>query len=267
MSEDEISPDHPRATSLRIRSRLSRGFQQGITSLFGLFAHGRGEAFDYLIGEQTTDNAKKAMRAAAAALLTAAHPVLSVNGNAAALTPTELVELAQAANAKLEVNLFHRSPERLKAIAHVLRDAGAHEILGVDEANAATIPEIHSDRRRVDRRGLFVADVAFVPLEDGDRTEALVKLGKRVIAVDLNPLSRTAQKATITIVDNIVRALPVLIQLVKEMRPLPMPQLGKIANAFDNDANLREALDLINRRLAQLAGKAAEHPVDWGDER
>jgi 4-phosphopantoate--beta-alanine ligase len=267
MDEDEISPDHPRATSLRIRSRLSRGFQLGITSVFGLFAHGRGEAFDYLIGEQTTDNARKAMQAAAAALLTAAHPILSVNGNAAALAPTELVELAQAANAKLEVNLFHRSPDRLKTIARVLREAGAREILGVDEANAAIIPEIHSDRRRVDRRGLFIADTAFIPLEDGDRTEALIKLGKRVIAVDLNPLSRTAQKATITIVDNIVRALPILIQLVKEMRSLPKPQLRQIATSFDNDANLREALNLINGRLAKLAATADKHPVDWGDKR
>jgi 4-phosphopantoate--beta-alanine ligase len=267
MDEDEISPNHPRATSLRIRSRLSRGFQLGITSVFGLFAHGRGEAFDYLIGEQTTDNARKAMRAAAAALLTAAHPILSVNGNAAALAPTELVELAQAANAKLEVNLFHRSPDRLEAIARVLREAGAREILGVDEANAAIIPEVHSDRRRVDRRGLFIADVAFIPLEDGDRTEALIKLGKRVIAVDLNPLSRTAQKATITVVDNIVRVLPIIIQLVKEMRSLPKPQLRQIATSFDNDANLREALNLINRRLAKLAAAADKHPVDWGDER
>jgi 4-phosphopantoate--beta-alanine ligase len=267
MDEEEISPEHPRATSLRIRSRLSRGYQLGITSVFGLFAHGRGEAFDYLVGEQTTDSAKKAMRAAAAALLMAARPILSVNGNAAALTPVELVELAEAVNAKLEVNLFHRSPDRQEAIARVLRDAGAHQILGVDETNAATIPEIRSDRRRVDRRGLFIADVAFVPLEDGDRTEALVKLGKRVIAVDLNPLSRTAQKATITIVDNIVRALPVLIQLVKEMRSLPKRRLRQIATEFDNAANLREALNVINRRLSQLAATAAEQPVDWGDER
>jgi 4-phosphopantoate--beta-alanine ligase len=110
-----------------------------------------------------------------------------------------------------------------------------------------------------------MADVAFVPLEDGDRTEALVKLGKRVIAVDLNPLSRTAQKATITIVDNIVRALPILIQQVKEMRSLPKRQLRQTATTFDNTANLREAVSLINRRLSQLAATATEHPVDWGD--
>ena len=31
------------------------------------------------------------------------------------------------------------------------------------------------------------ADTVLVPLEDGDRTEALVKMGKTVVAIDLNP--------------------------------------------------------------------------------
>ena len=44
-----------------------------------------------------------------------------------------------------------------------------------------------------------------VPLEDGDRCEALVAMGKTVIVVDLNPLSRSAQMASITIVDEITR--------------------------------------------------------------
>jgi 4-phosphopantoate--beta-alanine ligase len=58
-----------------------------------------------------------------------------------------------------------------------------------------------SDRRMVDPDGIYIADVVLVPLEDGDRTEALVKMGKKVIAIDLNPLSRTSQKASITIVE------------------------------------------------------------------
>ena len=59
MDEEEVTPDHPRATSLRIRAKLAHGFKTGMTSAFGLFAHGRGEAFDYLIGEQTTENATR----------------------------------------------------------------------------------------------------------------------------------------------------------------------------------------------------------------
>ena len=199
MNRHKVSSRHPRATSLRIRGKLVHGFESGITSAFGLFAHGRGEAFDYLIGEQTTENARQAIKAAAARLLLGQNAVLSVNGNVAALVPQELVKLAKMAGAKLEVNLYHRSNEREEAIAQVLKDVGATEIYGLDSAYQETIPEIHSERRVVDHRGLFIADVAFVPLEDGDRTEGLVRLGKDVITVDLNPLSRTAQLANITI--------------------------------------------------------------------
>jgi len=253
MDEHEIPSDHPRAGSLRIRARLVRGVEKGVTSIFGLIAHGRGEAFDYLLGERTTENAERALRAAAACLLTARHPVLSVNGNVAALVPREVVELAEVTGAKLEVNLFHRSREREEAIAAVLREAGAREVLGVGEAASATIPEISSERRRVDPKGLLVADVAFVPLEDGDRTEALVKLGKTVITVDLNPLSRTAQAATITIVDNIVRAMPTLVDFSRRLKGEPEQALRGIVESFNNQENLREALRLINRRLSQLA--------------
>lgn len=51
-----------------------------------------------------------------------------------------------------------------------------------------------------------------MPLEDGDRTEALVRMGKRVVTIDLNPLSRTAVAAHVTIVDNLVRAMPALVE-------------------------------------------------------
>jgi 4-phosphopantoate--beta-alanine ligase len=253
MNEEEVSPKHPRAESLRIRSRLAHGFEIGATSTFGLFAHGRGEAFDYLLGEKTTENAKHAIRAAAASLLSASKPIISVNGNVAALVPNELVELAEASKSKLEVNLYHRSAKREKAISRLLRKAGAKEILGLDKGHLETIPEIHSDRRRVDRRGILVADLVFVPLEDGDRTEALVKLGKRIVTVDLNPLSRTAQIATITIVDNVVRALPLLVDSVRRLGNESEHALQKIIDSFDNRANLGEAIKLINLRLAQLA--------------
>jgi len=258
MNEIDISPEHPRAASLLIRNRLVHGFEIGITSAFGLFAHGRGEAFDYLLGEKTTENARNAIRAAAASFITAKHPILSVNGNVAALAPNELVELAKVAKAKLEVNLYHRSVKREKAIARVLKEAGAEEIFGLDKAQQKTIPEIHSDRRRVDQRGILIADVVFVPLEDGDRTEALAKLGKKIITVDLNPLSRTAQFATITIVDNIVRALPYLVDTVRKLRNEPKSALQKITDSFDNKVNLAEAIKLINLRLSHLAETGLE---------
>lgn len=258
---EEVSPDHPRATSLRIRAKLAHGFKIGITSAFGLFAHGRGEAFDYLIGEKTTENAKRAIRAAAASLLLARHPVLSVNGNVAALVPQELVELAAAADAKLEVNLYHRGGGREEGIATVLRKSGAKEILGIGEDASATIPEISSDRRRVDPKGILIADTVFVPLEDGDRTEALVKLEKIVVTVDLNPLSRTARMATITIVDNIVRAMPLLVAAVDELKHESQQRLHQIVDEFDNKQNLSEAIVQINRRLKRLAAECAGYDL------
>ncbi len=72
-------------------------------------------------------------------------------------------------------------------------------------------------RRIVDPEGIFAADVVLVPLEDGDRVEALQRMGKVTIAVDLNPLSRTSQRATVTIVDNVVRAIPNLTSMVEQV--------------------------------------------------
>jgi len=46
----EISERHPRAESLRIREKLIEGFETSVVAHAGLIAHGRGEAFDYLLG-------------------------------------------------------------------------------------------------------------------------------------------------------------------------------------------------------------------------
>lgn len=256
MKRTKISPEHPRAESLRIRERLVEKFENGIVAKAGLLAHGRGEAFDYLLGEKTNLKALEAMKAAAATLLTAKHPVISVNGNAAALAAKDIVKLADVVKANIEVNLFHRSIEREKAIKKLLEDAGAKEVLGVDEAASARIPEVASERRRVDPKGILVADVVLVPLEDGDRTQALAKMGKKVIAIDLNPLSRTSQFASITIVDNIVRAMLTLTKIAKKLKTEDKEKLEKIASTFDNKKNLSEAIGLINQRLSRLAEKA-----------
>jgi len=66
-----IPKSHPRAKSLLIREKLVNGFDDGIVAKEGLLAHGRGEAFDYLLGEKTTRVAKNAIKAAAAVLLLA----------------------------------------------------------------------------------------------------------------------------------------------------------------------------------------------------
>lgn len=250
---NKVSLLHPRAESLRIRERLVDGFKAGLVVPEGLAAHGRGEAFDYILGEQTTKHARRAIEAAAAMLLLAKHPVISVNGNAAAFVPTDIIKLAKSTNAKIEINLFHGSVKREVAIARWLRKHGAKEVLGTGKKFSIQINEIHSDRRKVDRRGIAAADVVLVPLEDGDRTEALKKLGKRVIAIDLNPMSRTAQAADITIVDNIVRAMPLLIKTAGRLLYQPRARLRKKANNFDNRANLRATFRAVRERLKNLS--------------
>ena len=253
--ETKIPKEHPRAESLRVREKLLEHYNMGVVAHAGLIAHGRGEAFDYLLGEKTTEPALEAVKAAAAALLTAKHPVISVNGNAAALAASEIVKLSQVTGARIEVNLFYCSVERKKAIERVLRDAGATKVLGIGEDASARMQEIGSERRRVDPRGILIADAILVPLEDGDRTEALVHMGKNVIAIDLNPLSRTAQLATVTIVDNIVRAMPTLVRISEELRTENKEKLKEIASELDNKRTLGEAIDLINQRLTKLAEK------------
>lgn len=249
-----VFPTHPRAESLRVRERLVEGFRAGLVTPEGLAAHGRGEAFDYILGETTTEEARRAAEAAVAMLLLAERPVISINGNVAALVPSEMVELARAVGAKLEVNLFHASAEREAAIAEHLRRNGAVEVLGVGEEFSTRIPEVQSHRRKVDKRGIAAADVVLVPLEDGDRTEALKRLGKRVIAIDLNPMSRTAQAADVTIVDNIVRAAPLMVELAGRMSHLSREELERVVRSFDNSANLRAVIGLMLRRLERLSG-------------
>ncbi len=54
-----IPKSHPRAQSLYVRERLVHAFDNGLVAKEGLMAHGRGEAFDYLVGEKTSKSAKK----------------------------------------------------------------------------------------------------------------------------------------------------------------------------------------------------------------
>ena len=241
-----ISPSHPRYKSLKTRERLVAGFRKGIVVPQGLIAHGRGEAFDYLIGETSLKSSKAAAQAAAALLLSAENPVISVNGNTAALLPRELVTLARLVPASLEVNLFHRTPIRERRIAWVLKRNGARGVLGVDRTTRTRIRGIASSRRDVDSKGIRDADVVLVPLEDGDRAEALRNDGKKVIAIDLNPMSRTSRAATVTIVDNITRAVPELERLVQRMRSFSKSRLEAIIAGFNNDKNLASTIrDMI----------------------
>jgi len=243
-----IPKTHPRAASLHIREKLVQGYRSGLVIEEGLMAHGRGEAFDYLIGEKTSKNALKAIKAAATVLVSARSPVISVNGNLVSLCPKEIVQLAKTVNAKIEINLFYGGKKRKKTIAKVLKQNGAKEILGLDSKLSRKIPKLDSARKVVDKRGIFSADVVLVPLEDGDRTIAIRKLRKKVITFDLNPLSRTAQTADITIVDNVVRGMKILIEMSKKLKKKRL-----VAGKFDNKKNLSQALVEMNNNLRRIA--------------
>ncbi|MHC1584663.1 MAG: 4-phosphopantoate--beta-alanine ligase [Candidatus Syntropharchaeia archaeon] len=246
----EIPRDHPRYESLMIREKIVKGVELGITSPQGMIAHGRGETFDYLIGEKTIEPAIRSTRAALAMLLLAERPVLSVNGNVAVLVPDELVKLGKMLNAPLEVNIFHRTEERMRRIKEYLEEHGAEEVLGMK--GDATIPGISSVRARVDREGIYSADVVLVPLEDGDRCKALVDMGKKVIAIDLNPLSRTSQTATVSIVDNVVRVIPNMIEMLPQMERKPKSELELFLAWFDNRKNLNDVLKYISNRITNM---------------
>ena len=200
-----IPRDHPRYRSLIARERLVE--MKNLVAKEGLIAHGRGEAFDYLLGEQTCPPAMNAIKVAAQIIKTADNPVISVNGNVVALAAKEIADLSKTCNAKVEINLFHRTSERVSGLFEIMKGVGI-ETLGTN--TDSVIPGLSSERAKCCSEGIGSADVVLVPLEDGDRCQALVDMGKTVIAIDLNPLSRTAQTAHITIVDELTRCLPLL---------------------------------------------------------
>ena len=233
----QIPKDHPRYKSLMTRERLSELVDKGVVTPTGMISHGRGEAFDYLMGEKTLPSSLKAERAAAAYLLTAENPVVCVNGNAAALDPKGLIEVARLANAKIEVNIFHRTEERMERLISYMEENGATDVLGRNPD--AKIPGITSDRALCTKEGIFDSDVILVPIEDGDRAQALAAMNKIVIAIDLNPLSRTSKAASVSISDEMSRAL----DNIKEALKMTKEEALKIISSFDNSVNRRELVD------------------------
>ena len=248
-----VPEDHPRAESLKVREKIIEGMHSSVVAEAGLIAHGRGEAFDYLIGETSPEYTTLQQHTAVSLLLTAERPVISVNGNVAALCAEDIVKLSELVNAPLEINLFYRKPEREKAIQKVLNEVGYYEILGIDPTYHTFIEELSHLRRIVDKRGIFSADVVLVPLEDGDRTMALRKMGKKVITIDLNPLSRTSLWADITIVNNVIRAVPEMVELAKELKDKDKIELKKYVKEFNNFETLKKTLKFMSERLEKLS--------------
>jgi 4-phosphopantoate--beta-alanine ligase len=252
----EIPESHPRKKSLLSRQRIVDATKNGLLADSAMIAHGRGEAFDYLLGEKTSNSARLAIKESASRLIESDNPVISVNGNTVVLAGKSLIRVAAVLNCPIEVNIYYRTEERISNLNSFLekqkeivsREKNPDNWIG-DWNNAVKsvkilgkegdgrIQGLEGPRSICSSQGIEKADVILVPLEDGDRCEALVNLGKQVLVVDLNPLSRTAKMATITIVDEISRAAELLLEYVinKEEK----------SAKWNNQSVLNDALKII----------------------
>ena len=116
MSGFSADPSHPRYQSLFSRHLLENAAKQGMLADSALIAHGRGEAYDYLIGEKTSPNASQATKNALAHLMAGKRPVISLNGNTTALAGYELMKIAEYLQCPIEVNIFYRTEQRISAL-------------------------------------------------------------------------------------------------------------------------------------------------------
>ena len=259
----EIPDSHPRKKSLLSRQKIVKGSSKGLLADSAMIAHGRGEAFDYLLGERTTESAKESIRESAARLREANRPVISVNGNTVLLAGKKALRLAAVLGCPIEVNLYYRTPERIAGLLTLLEEqrvvvleesepkgfAGywADSVRAVPLLGGSSdfrIEGLEGPRSHCTEEGIGNADSILVPLEDGDRCEALVNLGKEVIVVDLNPLSRSAKMATVTIVDEVSRAFEgILNELVANPNRVPTD--------WDNASVLKDSLREINEFLGK----------------
>ncbi|MBE6490685.1 MAG: phosphopantothenate/pantothenate synthetase [Methanobrevibacter sp.] len=240
-----IPKSHPRYESLLLRDKIVKASEKGYLADSAMIAHGRGEAFDYLIGEKTTYPAKRAMYVAVAALLLSKNPVISVNGNATALAIDEIIDFARTIDAKIEINLFYRTDERVKLLTTLYRDHGYKEILGSLDDDIEYLNDIKNNRASASKTGIYSADTILIPLEDGDRAEILKKSGKNIITIDLNPLSRTSKMSDVSIMDNIVRAIPFMTKIAEDLKTQDKKVLIEMVNEFDNEENLKESIAQI----------------------
>ena len=235
------------------RKKMTDAAAAGMLAESALIAHGRGEAFDYLLGEKTCDAAEKAIRETSARMKAAERCVISVNGNAVALAGMELIVCAAVLNCPVEVNIYYRTPARMEALLSALEvqkkqavqlypeiadRISTVPILGANPDGR--IPNLEGPRANCHSNGILSADVILVPLEDGDRCEALIAMGKTVCVIDLNPLSRTARTASVTIVDELTRCVPILLKRLME-------DGGSLDDNWDNDKNLQDSLEVMHK--------------------
>jgi 4-phosphopantoate--beta-alanine ligase len=153
------------------------------------------------------------------------------------------MQIANYLNCPVEINIFYRTDDRISAMLEHLE--GIKQKHGITTtilggSPDAKIPGLEGPRAKCCQDGIFSSDVILVPLEDGDRCEALVNMGKTVIVVDLNPLSRSAKMASITIVDEISRVANNMLEIIENEDNL------EIDIDFINNHNLQQSLNIIS---------------------
>ena len=247
MSDFAADKSHPRYQSLLMRHRLELAAKAGMLADSALIAHGRGEAYDYLLGEKTIPSAHDATMEALAHLQNANSAVISLNGNAIALAGLELLKLASLLNIPVEVNIFYRTPERMNALlSHLnkIKDDNNLDVEILGENPDAKISGLEGPRANCCKDGIYDSDVILVPLEDGDRCEALVAMGKTVLVIDLNPLSRSARMGSVTIVDELSR-------VANNLLTGTMQKISRIPRSdYDNSQYLQMAINHITSTLS-----------------
>jgi len=251
----DIPKTHPRYHSLMLRERLAFGLDNGLTSKKGLIAHGRGEAFYYMLGEKTHDFARESIDVSLAMLVEAERPIISVNGNTTALASDEIIDFAYALikagkDCAIEVNIFTFTKERADKICKFFTDKISEKGYKIDvlisrTEGALELPDIEHNRRFMHPDGLGRADVALVMLEDGDRCEALANSGRKVISVDLNPMSRSATKAHVNICDELTRCLVVMTNRLAEVSSLTSAERQKLISDFDSEKAIKRSLKAL----------------------
>ena len=260
---EPVPDSHPRKASLLARKKIVDASEEGLLAPSAMIAHGRGEAFDYLLGERTTDRARLAIRESAARMIGSNSPVISVNGNTVVLAGKRVIRVAAVLSCPIEVNLYYRTPERVSRLLSLL-DELRREVsmenppLGFNgqwKKSVESVPllgdkpdfnieGLDGPRALCTKEGIGESDSILVPLEDGDRCEALVLSGKEVIVIDLNPLSRSSIKASVSIVDEVSRAFKILLEEV-------LIGASRVPD-WDNKEGLREALTCMAESVGRI---------------
>ena len=242
------------------RNKLVEASNNGLLAQSAMIAHGRGEAFDYLLGEKSSESAKLAIKEVAHRLRKSKSPIISVNGNTTVLAGEGLIRVAAVLNCPIEINLYYRTEERILKLLKLLNEQKqkvAKELPpeGWEEKWSKSVQSVRILGKEGDGRirgldgpraicsieGIEKASTILVPLEDGDRCEALIALGKEVLVIDLNPLSRTARMASVTIVDEVSRVVDVLLKEILHEK--------YERESWDNEFVLRDALEIISNSM------------------